>query len=77
MRRIAGSLALIGAITLALFTAALAGAAVPIAAPSPLATATMSGDSTVVVTLSEPIASFPGPAVSGLTGVNGGHTIPC
>ena len=35
----------------------------------------MSGDSTVVVTLSEPIASFPEQAVSGLTVVNGGHTI--
>ena len=36
----------------------------------------MSGSSTVVVTLSEPIASFPEAAVSGLTVVNGGHTIP-
>jgi beta-galactosidase/beta-glucuronidase len=73
--RLATSLALIGAIVLALFAAPLAGAAVPIApAPSP-ATATMSGDSTVIVTLSEPIASFPESAVSALTVVNGGHTI--
>ena len=36
----------------------------------------MSGSSTVIVTLSEPIASFPEQASSGLTVVNGGHTIP-
>ena len=73
MRRIAASLALISAIIVTLCAAPFAGAAVP--AP-PQATATMSGDSIVVVTLSEPIASFPEPAVSGLTVVNGGHPIP-
>ena len=56
MRRIAASLALIGAIVVTLCAAPFAGAAVP--AP-PQATATVSGDSIVVVTLSEPIASFP------------------
>ena len=36
----------------------------------------MSGDSTVIVTLSEPIASFPDIGRLGLTVVNGGHPIP-
>jgi Glycosyl hydrolases family 2, sugar binding domain/Glycosyl hydrolases family 2/Glycosyl hydrolases family 2, TIM barrel domain len=71
--RVANTLALIGAIAIALFAASVAGAAVPTA---PAATATMSGSSTVVVTLPEPIASFPEQAVSALTVVNGGHTIP-
>jgi hypothetical protein len=74
VRRLATSLALIGA--LALLAASVAGATVPIAPTPPAATAAMSGDSTVVVTLSEPIASFPEQALSGLTVVNGGHTIP-
>jgi beta-galactosidase/beta-glucuronidase len=60
----------------ALLAVPVAGAAVPIAPAAPLATATMSGDTTVVVALSEPIGSFPELAVSGLTVVNGGHTIP-
>jgi hypothetical protein len=68
MRRVATSLALVGAIVLALNASPLAGAAVPVAPLSPVVTATMSGDTTVVVTLPEPIASFPEPAVSGLTG---------
>jgi len=74
--RVATWLALIGAIVLTLSASPVAGAAAPIAPSPSQATATMSGDSTVVVTLSEPIASFPEPAVSGLTVVNGGHTIP-
>jgi beta-galactosidase/beta-glucuronidase len=74
VRRVAASLALIGAIVLALLAAPVAGAALPTALPG--VTATMSGSSTVVVTLPEPIASFPEQAVSALTVVNGGHTIP-
>ena len=73
MRRIAASLALIGASIVTLCGAPLAGAAV---SASPQPTATMSGDSTVVVTLAEPIGAFPDSAVAGLTVVNGGHTIP-
>jgi beta-galactosidase/beta-glucuronidase len=72
MGRIAASLALIGAIIVTL-CAPFARAAVP---ASSQATATMSGDSIVVVTLSEPVASFPAQALTALTVVNGGHTIP-
>jgi hypothetical protein len=74
--RIAAPLALVGAIIFALLAAPLADAAGPIAPAPPQATATMSGSSIVVVTLPEPIASFPGQALTGLTVVNGGHTIP-
>jgi hypothetical protein len=76
VRRIATALALTAAIVITLLAAPVAGAAVPIAPVSSQATATMSGDSTVVVTLSGSIGSFPEPAVAGLTVVNGGHTIP-
>jgi hypothetical protein len=76
MGRIATSLALVGAIMLALLAAPAAGAAVPIATTPPAATATISGDTIVIVTLSEPIASFPAQAASDRSVVNGGHTIP-
>ena len=72
MRRIATVLALIGVIVIA----PVAGAAAT-TAPSLLASATVSGGATsVVVTLSAPITSFPQAAVRGLRVVNGGHAIP-
>ena len=66
-------LAMVGALMLSLGAAPVIGAVVPGVPAS--ATATMSG-SAVVVTLSEPVDTFPAAAVSGLTVVNGGHTIP-
>ena len=76
VRRLVRALALISAVVFTLLAPSVAGAAVPVISASPQATATVSGSSTVVVTLSEPIASFPEPAVAGLAIVNGGHTIP-
>jgi Glycosyl hydrolases family 2, sugar binding domain/Glycosyl hydrolases family 2/Glycosyl hydrolases family 2, TIM barrel domain len=74
VRRIAIALALTGAIVIALVARPVADAS---ATSVPTASATVSGGATsVLVTLSAPIQSFPQRAVSGLRVVNGGHLIP-
>jgi hypothetical protein len=70
--RITAILALAAAIVIALVADAFATSA-----PSLTASATVAGSATsVLVTLSAPVTSFPQPAVSELRVVNGGHSIP-
>jgi hypothetical protein len=70
------TLMLVGVIVVAL-AAVSAPPASATGAPTPGASATVSGAATsVLVTLPTPIASFPQPAVAGLRVVNGGHPVP-
>jgi hypothetical protein len=78
--RIRTALALVGVIVIALLSRPVGDASavgLPPLSASSTPTATAAGSATsVLVTLSTPLSSFPQAAVSGLRVVNGGHTIP-